>query len=208
VYKVSNEQLAQLAADGDPAAVLALWGQIYRFVFRQARRWYMGSKGRGGVEVEDLEQVGFLALVDAVQTFDARRGTKFLTHYGFYLKSAFTAATGQRTERDRLDPIESSLSLDAPLMDNAGELFDLMDVLPDQAASADLDGVDSGDQWRQLHAALRAAVEGLPPDQRAAIHEKFFVDNGHPDRVALRKGLQTLRHPRISRELLQLWHGD
>jgi hypothetical protein len=94
------------------------------------------------------------------------------------------------------------------LVDSEGEVFTFADILPDPAASADLDGVDSGDQWRQLHAALRAAVEGLPPDQRAAIHEKFFVDNGHPDRVALRKGLQTLRHPRISRELLQLWHGD
>jgi DNA-directed RNA polymerase specialized sigma24 family protein len=203
----SSEELAVIAKSGDPAAVLALWGQIYRFVHLRAEKWHRATGGRGGVEVEDLLQCAFLAMLDALKTFDAGRG-KFLTHYGFYLKRSFTAATGQRTERDRLDPIEHSLSIDAPLVDNEGEVFTFADILPDPAASADLDGVDSGDQWRQLHAALRAAVEGLPPDQRAAIHEKFFVDNGHPDRVALRKGLQTLRHPRISRELLQLWHGD
>jgi DNA-directed RNA polymerase sigma subunit (sigma70/sigma32) len=100
----------------------------------------------------------------------------------------------------------ASISLDAPLTDSEGKPFDLMDTLPDPAASADLDAIDERDRRQQLHAALAAALDSLPPDERDAIRVKYFADDGHPERAALRRGLQSLRHPRISQELARLWH--
>jgi len=41
---MSNETLAVLAQGGDREALLELWAQVRRFIWKQARRW----AGRGG----------------------------------------------------------------------------------------------------------------------------------------------------------------
>ena len=111
---MSNEELAAAIRAGERGRIMELWGQIRRFALQQARRRvYLG---RGGVTLEDLEQAAFLALLDALEGWRAEAG-KFLTWYGLRLKAAFTAATGQRTQRDRLDPLDRALSLEAPVGD-------------------------------------------------------------------------------------------
>jgi len=41
---MTNEALAVLAQDGDHEALLALWSQVQRLVWKQAWRWAGGSK--------------------------------------------------------------------------------------------------------------------------------------------------------------------
>ena len=53
--------------------------------------------------MQDLEQEAFLALLEALERWDEKAGP-FLPWYSLRLKAAFTAATAQKTQRDRLDP--------------------------------------------------------------------------------------------------------
>lgn len=111
---MSNEELALLVISGERDKLLTLWAQVRPFALWQARRW--ARIGRGGVTIADLEQTAFLALLDALEGWRAEAG-QFLTWYGFHLKAAFTEATEQRRQRDRLDPLNSALSLEAPIGD-------------------------------------------------------------------------------------------
>ncbi|MBD5170043.1 MAG: hypothetical protein HDT20_08015 [Oscillibacter sp.] len=92
---MSNEELAVMIQAGDRERLTELWDQVRRLVCQQARRWAAG--GRGGVEVEDLQQAGFIAVLRAADSFDSSKGAKFTTALDYYLKQEFTAAVGQRT---------------------------------------------------------------------------------------------------------------
>lgn len=120
-------------------------------------------------------------------------GPPFLTWCGLRLKSAFTEATGQRTQRDRQDPLQAALSLDAPLTDAEEDPLVLEDVIEDPQAAQALDRI--GD-WDALH----KAVEDLPEAQRAAVWRRYWLGQ-KVDSKAHSAALRALRHPRVSRTL-------
>ena len=99
---MTNERLAALIQAGKRDQILPLWNRVERFAAWQARRW------RGnGTAYEDLMQVAFIALLDALERYDPERG-KFIPWYAAHLKTAFSEALGTRTQRDRRDPINTA----------------------------------------------------------------------------------------------------
>lgn len=144
-------------------------------------------------------QVGFLALLDAVYSYDPSGG-RFLTWYGLQLKSAFMEAAGLRTQRTAQDPLRHATSLDAPLTDDLGDPLTLADVIPDPAAEAEMEDVDGRDQRARLHTALETALAELPVDQLEAIRAKYYRGQ-RVDSKTHAAALQALRHPSISRAL-------
>lgn len=189
---MSNEELATIIQAGERAHILTLWEQVRRFAFRQSKRWYLALGSRAGMEMEDFQQVAFLALLDALEGWDAGAGS-FLTWYGLRLKSAFAEATGQRTQKAKRDPLQAAISLDAPLTDTEGDPIALEDVIEDQQAAQALDRI--GD-WDALH----KAVGDLPEAQRAAVWRRYWLGQ-KVDNKAHSAALRALRHPRVSRTL-------
>ena len=118
----------------------------------------------------------------------------FLPWYSLRLKAAFTAATAQRTQRDRKDPLQDCLSLDAPLTDREGDPFTL--------------------EARDRQAAVRRVLDSLAPEQKQVILLRYYHDLTR-EQTARRlhltkartatieaKALRLLRHPVNSRVLL------
>lgn len=184
---MSNEELAAAIQAGERDRIMELWEQVRRFAFQQARRW--AYLGRGGVSIDDLMQCAFLALLAALEGWKPEAGA-FLTWYGFRLKAAFTEATGQRTKRERLDPLDTAASIDKPLDEGEGEALTLADVIPDPQAAEALEGVGAWD-------TLYRAVDGLPEAQREAVRRRYWLEQD-ADNKALQAALRKLRHPRIS----------
>ena len=204
---MTNEALAARIRAGERDRLMELWAQVRRFALQQARRW--AYLGRGGATTEDLEQAAFLALLDALEGWRTEAG-QFLTWYGLRLKSAFAEATGQRTKRDQMDPLQSCISLDAPLTDREGNPFTLEDTIPDPQAEAAMERIGVWD-------ALYTAVEGLPAPQREELRRRYWLGQSTAEISAatgsteqeVRKleaaALRTLRHPRVSRSLRVYW---
>ena len=198
---MTNEELALQIRAGERGKIMELWAQVRRFALWRARRW--AAFGRG-VTVDDLEQEAFIALLDALERWRAADGP-LLSVYALRLKAAFTAATGRRTQRDRLDPLDRALSLEAPVGDEDDTLT-LADVIPDPQAAEALEGVGV---WDTLH----RAVEGLPEGQREEIRRRYWLnqttaeiaaDTGVPEKEVRKleaAALKALRHPRVSRAL-------
>lgn len=196
---MTNEELAVLIQSGDKTRFLELWEQVKRFTWKQAKRKVRALDGRRGVEVEDLVQAGFIALVDAVYSFDASAGFAFMTWFGLRLQSAFQEATGCRTERQKREPIDNAVSIETPLTDeeNADVLGDL---IPDPAAELAFDEIAENDRLRRLHDALEDALSTLPSEQADALRMKYFAGCS-ADAKACQKGLRALRHPHVSKGL-------
>lgn len=205
-----NEELARRIQQGERDLILQLWAQVRRYAHDRAYKWYRATGGRGGVTLDDLEQEAFIALLEALEGWDEKAGP-FLPWYSLRLKAAFTAATAQRTQRDRFDPLESALSLDMPLLDGEDDLFTLADVVADPRAEQDMEAVAE----RDLQAGVRRVVDSLPAEQRRVILLRYFHDMTR-EQTAQRlhltrsraatieaKALRLLRHPVNSRVLLQ-----
>ena len=107
---MTNEGLARRIQQGERDLLLQLWEQVQRYAHDRAYKWFRATNGRGGQTVQDLEQEAFLALLEALEGWSEEAGP-FLPWYSLRLKAAFTSATAQKTQRDRLDPLESALSL-------------------------------------------------------------------------------------------------
>ena len=202
------------AVQAGQADRLELWEAVRRFAYDRAYRWCRAMEGRGGMVLEDYIQVAFLALLEALESWDPAAGA-FLTWYGLKLKGAFTEAVGMRTQRDKRDPIHHALSLDAPLTDSeSGEDFTLADVIEDPYAAAGVEAVAELDYQRRRTQALATALDGLTEDQRRAVVLRHC--NGltldqtaarmgttrATARAAEQKGRRLLRHPK-NRELRQ-----
>ena len=184
---MTNEELAQQIQQGERNLILPLWEQVRRYAHDRAYKWHRATGGRGGVTLDDLEQEGFIALLEALEGWDEKAGP-FLPWYSLRLKAAFTAATAQRTQR-----------------------FTLEDTIPDQRAEDDLNAVEERDRQE----AIRRVLNSLQAEQRRVILLRYYHDMTR-EQTAQRlhltrsraatieaKALRLLRHPVNSRVLLQ-----
>lgn len=205
-----NEELARRIQQGERDLILQLWAQVRRYAHDRAYKWYRATGGRGGVTLDDLEQESIVALLEALEGWDEKAG-KFLTWYDLRLKSAFTAATMQRTKRDMKDPLESALSLDASLLDGEDDPFILADVVADPRAEQDMENLEEIERQE----SVRRVVNSLSEEQRRVILLRYYHDMTR-EQTAQRlhltrtraaaieaKALRLLRHPVNSRVLLQ-----
>ena len=195
---MSNEEVAALAQSGNEKSVLLLWERVKYFAKKQAGRWIAAWEGRGGVTLDDLQQVSFLALLDALESWKPDGGL-FIGWYAMRLKTAFTAAYGQRTKRDRLDPLQTATSLETPL-DGYDDDLTLGDTIEDPEAMRAMDSVEEIDRLHHLHDIMQEVIETLPEDQRTAIVEKYYR-GGKADSKAHNAALRSLRHPSRSKAL-------
>ena len=208
---METNQIAAAVKRGE-ADLLELWEAVRRFAHDRAYRWARATEGRAGMVLEDFLQVAFLAVIDALEGWEPDKGA-FITWYGLRLKSAFAEAAGQRTQRDKRDPLQSCVSLDMPLTDREGDPMFLGDVLPDPAAEQDIEDIVERDRLQRLHSALYQALLTLSEQQRRAVVLRNCYDltlNETAARMgttrataitAEQKGLRLLRHPKNSREL-------
>ncbi|MCD8087555.1 MAG: sigma-70 family RNA polymerase sigma factor [Oscillospiraceae bacterium] len=167
---MTNEDLAGLLQAGEQEHIGTLWEQVRRFVYQQAGRYLASLQGYGhGLELDDLAQCGFLAMLDAVDSFDPDKGS-FLAWFGYYLQRAFAEAAGLRTSKR--DALAAALSLDAPITDD-GDVT-LADTL--EADNGAFDNTER-DMWlQQLHKAMTGALERLTPKQRAIVEARHYQD--------------------------------
>ena len=148
------------AVQGGTADILELWLACRSYVWQQAARWYRAFEGRRGVELDDLEQAGYEALVRAVAVWKPELGG-FLTALTFCLRSAFAATYGMQTTRAEKDPINNAASLDAPLA-GTDEDCTLGDTVLDEESERAFDIAERVERCQ----AVRRAVLCLPPEQR------------------------------------------
>lgn len=196
--------------DGGEDLALQLWEQTKRYVAKMAIRWYLHFEGGRGVEVADLIQSGYLAMLDAVRTFEDGNGS-FLSWLTYYLQKEFGALYGIRTEHTKRDPLNTAISLDAPIGGEDG--MTVAETVVDPDGENGYQQVEDSDYIRALREALESALNDIPPKNAEVIRKRYLEGQAQgaiataagvsPQEIhnRERKGFSLLRRPQTIEKL-------
>lgn len=166
---MSNEELAARIQAGERELLPQLWEQVRRFVCKMANKRYCATNGLGGVELDDLIQSGFLAVVEAVEYFEPNGEYMFLSYLGNCLKTAFAIAGGYRS--NKRDPLLDCISLDTPL-GNDSDSDTLLDLQEDPANQ--IEDAERRIWLEQLRETMNKAISSLPEEEQAVLHCRYW----------------------------------
>ena len=196
----SNEELARLIQSGQRDQLLELWAQVRRFALWRARKWVDYGPG---VTMDDLEQEAFIALLDALERWREADGP-FLSIYALRLKGVFMKATGQKTKRSRMEPLNQATSLDAPIGED-GEGGTLEEFVEDPSGGEGFEAVEERDTLEHLRADMEEAMGSIPAEQREILRRKYYMGQ-EVDRRAHAAALRAIRAPGASGRLYSYRH--
>lgn len=174
---MSNEELVAVIQAGATEHMGELWEQVAGLVKWKANHIMTALDLCGspcGVGFEDLYQSGYLALVEAVETYNPTAGA-FSTWLMYYLRKAFAETAGYRTQKGRQEPLNNYLSLDTPLTDDA-DSDDLMDVVADPAGLQWRESLENIVWREQLHEALEVALATIPEKYADVMRLRHYQD--------------------------------
>ncbi len=100
---MSNEELVSLIQAGEQEKMALLWDQVRSFVAWKAKKIMLYVENPSYAELDDLMQSGYLALVEAVNTYTPG-SSSFLHWFNIHLKNTFAKVTGYRTKKARYEP--------------------------------------------------------------------------------------------------------
>ncbi len=165
------EELASLVRDGDTTAYEELWEKVRRFVAMQAKKYFKRFY-EPSFELQELENAGFFALLEACNHFDPERAG-FLTCMDLYLKSAFAEVAGLRRPGQRHDACTVADSADRPI---GGEDEDvtLHDFIASPEAARSIADFENRLFTEQLHTELENALARIPLPKAEVLRLRFF----------------------------------
>lgn len=176
--------------------MLTLWAAVRGYAVKKARRWAAALHHRCGVELNDLMQEAYIAMLRAVELWRPDGGTGFIGIYELTLRTAFADACSIRTVRGRNDLLQNALSLNAPVGEDGEEIGALVDLVQDSQAEDQLLEVER----EELTEAVQAALQQLPDELREALIDTFWYDK--PVDAGLRNvALKALRKPTVCQTL-------
>ena len=196
----SNEELARLIQSGQRDRILELWAQVRRFAMWRARKWVDYGPG---ITMDDLEQEAFIALLDALERWREADGP-FLSIYALRLKGVFMKATGQKTKRSRMEPLNQATSLDAPIGED-GEGGTLEEFVEDPSGGEGFEAVEERDTLEHLRADMEEAMGSIPAELREILRRKYYMGQ-EVDRRAHAAALRAIRAPGASGGLYSYRH--
>lgn len=217
---MSNEELVAAIQTGEDRWC-ELWEQVAGLVKWKANHIMSALDLRGnpcGVEFHDLYQSGYLAMVAAVESYDPAAGA-FSTWFMYRLKTVFAEVTGYRTKKGQLEPLNSALSMDSPLTDDADSAL-FGDFIPDQKAAATMQDVEERLWQEQLHEAMEAALAALPEQSAEVLRLRYYQRLTYADigeiykkswdriRQIENKAIRQLRKPNTARHLRPFYNFD
>lgn len=184
-----NTMLAQLARQGNSAALAQLW-EINRPVIRTMFwRWYSRNQSvaeSAGVTLEDLDQESYFAVKEAAEYHNPEKGA-FLTALQYFVQHRIQKAILQgrgryvvtedgRRVRISAEPMNEAQSLDEPLPGDGSreDSRTRADVLPDPAATQAFEDAEQNSYRQELRAVLDKALSLLPDRQRDVIARRFY----------------------------------
>lgn len=182
-----NNMLAQLARQGNSAALAQLWEINRPVIHTMFWRWYSRNQSvaeSAGVTLEDFNQEGFFAVKEAAEYHNPEKGA-FLTALQYFVQHRIQKATLQgrgryvvtedgRRVRVSAEPLDRAQSLDEPVpWDDDGEVT-RADVTPDPAAAQAFEDAEQNSYRQELRAVLDKALSLLPDRQRNVIAWRFY----------------------------------
>ena len=193
---MNNERLAALiGAGGNDNLIPVLWEQMRKFYRMQANKYaerYPEQCARHGVTADDLQQEGYLSMLETVKSYASKdTGAAFITFCGYQFSNKCASLIGIRAGH-RADALNRCfMSLNEPLENKDGDTDgERGDLIEDQDAGAPFDDVER----RDLSERVRQAVQDTLTDERERdIIEQYFFSGRTYKEIAAAEGISIER---------------
>lgn len=214
---MTNEEIVARIQNGEMDLLETLWIQVEKLVAWKAYQLVRSIGGRVGVELDDLYNCGYLAMTEAVKTYEPGKGS-FSTWLIYYVKTAFADATGYRTAKGRNDPIRSAISLSAPIGedDDGG---DLSELIADPFSSLPYAAIENRIMFEHIQKEIAAALMQIPAPLREVV-QRHYIEQKTLTEVGMELGLpvnevvnlehkaiRAMRQPHIAKRLRPLYEN-
>lgn len=167
---MTNEELALLIQSGCREYIPQLWTQIKRFVSMKAGQYERHLTGCAADE-EDLQQSGYIAMMEAVKYYNPEKGYKFITYLDLTLKKAFRQIAG--IESSRRDAALSAVSLDELIGPDDNDIRRI-DLIEDAAAQAPFYELMERESLNEAREAIEKALEKVNEQAQRLIKLIYF----------------------------------
>lgn len=172
---MTNNEIAAAIKRGETSLLPILWERVQRLTMIKAKDYYNSHAeicAAAGVTLEDLQQEGYFAMIEAVEYFQEETGYTFNTFLRYPLQNAFNSLCGMRRVRTRKRPLNAAESLYKPISEDE-ELY-LLDMIPDEAAENEFTKVEAAVYTQQLHKDLEECLSTLPEVAQEVIRGKYY----------------------------------
>lgn len=176
---MTNEELVSSYQHGNQDAIAELWIQVHDFIAVKAGDYLKSYPTEYQNLKDDLIQQSFFSLLNAAKNYDAEHGCGFTTYLNKCLAGAFHevifSGRGSRIEKD---PLNSALSLDQPIHQNAdGSLVTIADTVADKyqgeqteyATDRDIDASEADDYWKSVNEYMKRCFKECGTETGASI---------------------------------------
>ena len=168
---MTNEELVNEIQKGRSSLYLQLWNNILGYVHSKAQSiWNPQLGNRRSVDLEDLVQGGYIALTEAVQTYDPQKGTAFTTWFTYYLKKTYFDMLGFR----RNEPCNNAISLNMTIGDGEDNCVERQDLQMDNNALEEIEAVEHREYCEKLRASLDQILKKVPDDCREVLIKQYY----------------------------------
>ena len=145
--------------------------------------------GRSDFDADDLIQVGYIALCNAVQAYQKERGS-FINFLTFYLKTEVSEVAGCRYEAQSKEPLNNAVSLDSPAFNDDESETTIGDTIPCEETG--YEKIDDSIYNDYVSGVVKEAVNSLPEKQGAAV-SAHYLDGKTYGEIASKKGVSVAR---------------
>ena len=146
---MSNDELAMLIKQGKTEYYIPLWERTEKLINMLIRKRTKGRKLYHTIEIDDLMQCGYFALITAVRYYNPDKPFKFNT----YLKYSVYYVIDKQLSISESDIANCVMSLNTPLHTEDEDLT-LLDCLPDDTAVNSATVYENSDTRRIINDVL------------------------------------------------------
>jgi RNA polymerase sigma factor (sigma-70 family) len=180
---MTNEEFAIRIKSGEHGLMGELWEQNTGIFKLKAFRLYDQYRDRcasSGVELDDIVQISYFALCDAVTAFPIDGEYKLLSYIKYPLLNRFHSLVGIRSSKR--DPLDQCGSLNETIGDD--ENAERIDFLADPNSDAPFEAALDNLFQSELHDALETEISKLPDNRAAAIRGRYFENKSQGEIAA------------------------
>lgn len=212
---MTNEELVEKVKNGEPWATLELWKAVEKFIQMKAGLYLLHAGKHAKVEYDDLVQVGFFAMMDAVEKYDPSRGCSFVGFLGYALKTRFAEEGGHKSSKR--DALMLAGSTNEPITADDPDSDTIGDLVADPGWEYAFCLVEYREFISYVRVLIGAALSRLAPRQRECIEKHYLLGMTMEETAggrskqsadsAIQNGLRILRRGKYRRQLWEALQG-
>lgn len=189
---MTNEELALRIKEGNTEQYGELWERTKRFFTMHANGFYMKHRKKcdaSGVELDDLIQCCFFALMKTVEAFEPSKEYKLLSYADFHIRNILNEACGMRKRQN--EPLNNNfVSIYKPFSEDCD--IALLDTLIDENAFREYENIERKLTVRKLREELDRMLAELQPAQSQILRLHYYMGMTL-DQIAELRGVERSR---------------